>query len=64
MLKPIRLPLNASLRTAVEECYGRSGEEICWVYAMAASGRMQCDYKQTVVEVIYAFLCKAPVTIV
>jgi len=28
-------------------CYGRSGEEICTGYAMAASGRMQYDYKQT-----------------
>jgi len=27
--------------------YGRSGEEICTGYAMAASGRMQYDYKQT-----------------
>jgi len=27
--------------------YGRSGEEICMGYAMAASGRMQYDYKQT-----------------
>jgi len=27
--------------------YGRSGEEICRGYAMAASGRMQYDYKQT-----------------
>jgi len=26
--------------------YGRSGEEICTGYAMAASGRMQYDYKQ------------------
>jgi len=28
-------------------CYGRSGEEMCMGYAMAASGRMQYDYKQT-----------------
>jgi len=28
-------------------CYGRSGEEICMGYALAASGRMQYDYKQT-----------------
>ena len=27
--------------------YGRSGEEVCTGYAMAASGRMQYDYKQT-----------------
>jgi len=27
-------------------CYGRSGEEMCTGYAMAASGRMQYDYKQ------------------
>ena len=27
--------------------YGRSGEEMCTGYAMAASGRMQYDYKQT-----------------
>ena len=31
----------------VSLCYGRSGEEICTGYAMAASGRMQYDYKQT-----------------
>jgi hypothetical protein len=31
----------------VSLCYGRSGEEICKGYAMAASGRMQYDYKQT-----------------
>jgi len=31
----------------VSLCYGRSGEEICMGYAMAASGRMQYDYKQT-----------------
>jgi len=31
----------------VSLCYGRSGEEICAGYAMAASGRMQYDYKQT-----------------
>ena len=30
----------------VSLCYGRSGEEICTGYAMAASGRMQYDYKQ------------------
>jgi len=30
----------------VSLCYGRSGEEICMGYAMAASGRMQYDYKQ------------------
>jgi len=28
----------------VSLCYGRSGEEICTGYAMAASGRMQYDY--------------------
>jgi len=28
-------------------CYGRSGEDMCTGYAMAASGRMQYDYKQT-----------------
>jgi len=28
-------------------CYGRSGEEMCTGYAMAASGRMQYDYKQS-----------------
>ena len=27
--------------------YERSGEEICTGYAMATSGRMQYDYKQT-----------------
>jgi len=27
--------------------YGRRGEEICKGYDMAASGRMQYDYKQT-----------------
>jgi len=27
--------------------YGRSREEMCTGYAMAASGRMQYDYKQT-----------------
>jgi len=31
----------------VSLCYGRSGEEMCTGYAMAASGRMQYDYKQT-----------------
>jgi len=31
----------------VSLCYRRSGEEICTGYAMAASGRMQYDYKQT-----------------
>jgi len=31
----------------VSLCYGRSGEEICSGHAMAASGRMQYDYKQT-----------------
>jgi hypothetical protein len=31
----------------VSLCYGRSGEVICMGYAMAASGRMQYDYKQT-----------------
>jgi hypothetical protein len=31
----------------VSLCYARSGEEICTGYAMAASGRMQYDYKQT-----------------
>jgi len=31
----------------VSLCYGRSGEEICTGYVMAASGRMQYDYKQT-----------------
>jgi hypothetical protein len=31
----------------VSVCYGISGEEICTGYAMAASGRMQYDYKQT-----------------
>jgi len=31
----------------VSLCYGRSGEEICTGYAMAARGRMQYDYKQT-----------------
>ena len=31
----------------VSLCYGISGEEICTGYAMAASGRMQYDYKQT-----------------
>jgi len=31
----------------VSLCYGRSGEEICTGYAMAASGQMQYDYKQT-----------------
>ena len=31
----------------VSLCYGRSGEEICTGFAMAASGRMQYDYKQT-----------------
>jgi len=31
----------------VSLCYGRSGEEICTGYAMAASGRIQYDYKQT-----------------
>jgi len=31
----------------VSLCYGRSGEDICMGYAMAASGRMQYDYKQT-----------------
>jgi len=31
----------------VSLCYGRSGEEICTGYAMATSGRMQYDYKQT-----------------
>jgi len=31
----------------VSLCYGRSGEEICTGYAMASSGRMQYDYKQT-----------------
>jgi len=32
--------------TFVSLCYRRSGEEIREVYAMAASGRMQYDYKQ------------------
>ena len=31
----------------VSLCHGRSGEDICTGYAMAASGRMQYDYKQT-----------------
>jgi hypothetical protein len=31
----------------VSLCYERSGEEMCTGYAMAASGRMQYDYKQT-----------------
>jgi len=31
----------------VSLCYGRRGEEICTGYGMAASGRMQYDYKQT-----------------
>jgi len=31
----------------VSLCYEGSGEEICTGYAMAASGRMQYDYKQT-----------------
>jgi len=31
----------------VSLCYRRCGEEICTGYAMAASGRMQYDYKQT-----------------
>jgi hypothetical protein len=31
----------------VSLCYGRSGEEICMGYAMAASSPMQYDYKQT-----------------
>jgi len=31
----------------VSLCYGRSGEDMCTGYAMAASGRMQYDYKQT-----------------
>jgi hypothetical protein len=31
----------------VSLCYGRSGEDMCRGYAMAASGRMQYDYKQT-----------------
>jgi len=30
----------------VSLCYGRSGEEICTGYAMAASSGMQYDYKQ------------------
>jgi len=39
----------------VSLCYGRSGEEMCMGYAMAASGRMQYDYKQTnkVVKVLF-----------
>jgi hypothetical protein len=31
----------------VSLCYRGSGEDICTGYAMAASGRMQYDYKQT-----------------
>jgi hypothetical protein len=31
----------------VSLCYERSWEEMCTGYAMAASGRMQYDYKQT-----------------
>jgi len=31
----------------VSLCYGRSEEEMCMGYAMAASSRMQYDYKQT-----------------
>jgi hypothetical protein len=31
----------------VSLCYGRSREEICTGYAMAASSQMQYDYKQT-----------------
>jgi len=31
----------------VSLCYGRSREEMCTGYAMAASGPMQYDYKQT-----------------
>ena len=31
----------------VSLCYEGSREEICMGYAMAASGRMQYDYKQT-----------------
>jgi len=31
----------------VSLCYGRSREEMCTGYAMAASSRMQYDYKQT-----------------
>ena len=39
----------------VSLCYGRSGEEMCTGYAMAASGRMQCDYKQTNLTTILCF---------
>jgi len=31
----------------VSLCYGRRGEEMCPGYAMATSGRMQYDHKQT-----------------
>jgi len=31
----------------VSLCYERSREDMCRGYAMAASGRMQYDYKQT-----------------
>jgi len=36
----------------VSLCYGRSGEEMCTGYAMAASGRMQYDYKQNIRETL------------
>jgi len=31
----------------ISSCYGRRGEEIGMGYAMAASGQVQYDYKQT-----------------
>jgi len=31
----------------VSSCHGKSGEEMCTGFAMAASGRMQYDYEQT-----------------
>jgi len=47
----------------VSLCYGRSGEDICMGYAMAASGRMQYDYKQTKQIETFSFLSELPVNV-
>jgi len=41
----------------VSLCYGRSGEEICTGYAMAASGRTQYDYKKKTKKITVDKFC-------
>jgi len=45
----------------VSLCYRRSGEEMCTGYAMAASSRMQYDYKQTNKQTISLIGCNTDV---